>query len=653
LTPAPQTEGKAMARLKSLLTQITSGWPKAVKQELSGHKLASRFRNEFVAAINDVLLNQYPHLEIKTSVGGNDWARVPWLSIRDVEVSPTATSGFYLWYLFKADGSGVYLSLCQDINHLNDVLGNTAGTHRAEAFAQTLLASLPQLRDWGTTTIDLAADDKQSQCFQAGNIMAKYYPQEAIPSDKQLNNDLLALVDFYQQAKTFWLPVVAPVVQSKADKKAPSSLTSLSKPFILLAGLSGTGKTRFVRHQAKPNGPHTYQLVCVRPDWHEPSDLLGYLSRLGNDGTEYIVTDVLRFIVRAWLEVIEDVVVEADGQLTLKCRELSEIGPYWLCLDEMNLAPVEQYFADYLSVLETRKWYNPLELAEHNASFGTDLSYLYTCEPLLKADVFNQLNDEAGRGQAKLRTALGLDDSRHQQVWQYFVRHGVTIPFNLIVAGTVNMDETTHGFSRKVIDRALTFDFGEFFPNRFNEFFTPKSQPKQLDYPVISAVTEQDFDDIHADPMGRNSIGFLAVVNDVLRGSPFELAYRALNELLISVVCFKPDGEAALQAVWDDFLMCKILPRIDGDNDKLGLTIDESGKKHTLLDSLEDCLGRKLDLIWDDTRIELLLEKPFVPGQSQPAGAANKPLETACRSKAKLTWMKTRLDNSGFTSFWP
>ena len=99
--------------------------------------------------------------------------------------------------------------------------------------------------------------------------------------------------------------------------------------------------------------------------------------------------------------------------------------------------------------------------------------------------------------------------------------------------------------------------------------------------------------------------------------------------------------------------MCKILPRIDGDNDKLGLTIDERGKKHTLLDSLEHCLSRKLDAIWDDTRIEILLEKPFVQGQSQPADGMNKPLKTACRSKAKLAWMKNRLDNSGFTSFWP
>jgi hypothetical protein len=72
----------------------------------------------------------------------------------------------------------------------------------------------------------------------------------------------------------------------------------LSKPFIILAGISGTGKTRFVRDQAERSGSlkSSYQLVSVRPDWHEPSDVIGYISRL-NGEPKYIVTDVLRFIV--------------------------------------------------------------------------------------------------------------------------------------------------------------------------------------------------------------------------------------------------------------------------------------------------------------------------------------------------------------------
>lgn len=68
---------------------------------------------------------------------------------------------------------------------------------------------------------------------------------------------------------------------------------------------------------------------------------------------------------------------------------------------------------------------------------------------------------------------------------------------------------------------------------------------------------------------GRHSAAAqLGAINGVLKDSPFELAYRALNELLLAVVCFQSKDDAALQAVWDDFLMTKVLPRIDGDAEK-------------------------------------------------------------------------------------
>ena len=97
--------------------------------------------------------------------------------------------------------------------------------------------------------------------------------------------------------------------QGKSSQKLPILTTSLPKPFILLSGLSGTGKTRFVKQQAKRfrKDHSNYCIVPVRPDWHEPSDLLGYISRLGNNGAEYIVTDFLVFIVAAWKEITESI----------------------------------------------------------------------------------------------------------------------------------------------------------------------------------------------------------------------------------------------------------------------------------------------------------------------------------------------------------
>lgn len=394
----------------------------------------------------------------------------------------------------------------------------------------------------------------------------------------------------------------------------------LSKPFLLLAGISGTGKTRFVRKQAELSGDlkETYCLTSVRPDWHEPSDLLGYVSRLSGKA-EYVITDVLGFIVKAWIEIEKNGIALNGNSFTGNQEQQQQVRPFWLCLDEMNLAPVEQYFADYLSVLETREW-----LWENN-------EFEYKCEPLLKPSQFENIEHD------KLKKALGL--TGHEALWQHFVQHGISIPFNLIVAGTVNMDETTHGFSRKVIDRALTFDFGEFFPNNFDEFFEPKNEPKVLSYPVWSDGRNKAVLADTLDSDGSLSIALLESINTVLHNTPFKLAYRALNELLLSVMTNKPSTDIELQAVWDDFMMCKVLPRVEGDIDKL----TKGDEDKNIIEQLEVLLSKQLNTIWDGEIRPDLYRKSL---DNEMA------IVIECRSKAKLKWMNDQLAN-GFTSFWP
>lgn len=424
-------------------------------------------------------------------------------------------------------------------------------------------------------------------------------------------------------------------IKDKAIQQQLCSSQSLPKPFLLLAGISGTGKSRFVRKQAEQHqiGRANYCLVAVRPDWHEPSDLLGYVTRLSGSPV-YVATDVLRFIVAAWKALHtaglnihggyrdgEDALVTT--YLSGSNEQMDAVAPYWLCLDEMNLAPVEQYFADYLSLIETRDW-------QQNGE-----NFIYCCDAMLKAGVLGELNTIAQR---ELASALGLDGTAPGEadhaLWQHFLAHGIAIPPNLIVAGTVNMDETTHGFSRKVIDRAMSFDFGEFFPNVFDDFYASETSHVTLTFPRHASGRQALAKD-DAQP----SIDFLQAVNGVLKGSPFELAYRALNELLLAVYCHgSPVPGPELQAVWDDFLMQKVLPRIEGDADKL------QGKEDgNLLSRLRDLLENQLGDIWSEGR-----QRPdFYRLQ------ANKPMQTNCRSRRKINWMLDRLASSGFTSFWP
>lgn len=392
----------------------------------------------------------------------------------------------------------------------------------------------------------------------------------------------------------------------------PVPSRSLAKPLLLLAGISGTGKTRFVREQARKFDAelNNFCLVPVRPDWHEPSDLLGYVTRL-TGAPQYVPTEVIQFIVRAWE-------VAAPGASATGCGEI-DLGavPYWLCLDEMNLAPVEQYFADYLSVLESRK-------------YGVDS---FECDALLGSDFLQNLNEE----DLKLRENLGV---KSNGLWEYFLGRGIKLPPNLIVAGTVNMDETTHGFSRKVIDRAITLDFGEFFPNNYEDFFNPTVLPVTFNWVAVTHASEDILEGTF-DADGKQSITFLEGVNAVLRGTPFELAYRALNELLIQVACLKPEDVSELQAVWDDFLMTKILPRIEGDEDKLRSSMD--GGAGNVLDDLDKVLSDGLSEIWSDTRNDFYRVNV----------ESDEVLRINCRSKAKIKWMRERLEANTFTSFWP
>ncbi|WP_297574083.1 hypothetical protein [uncultured Deefgea sp.] len=361
--------------------------------------------------------------------------------------------------------------------------------------------------------------------------------------------------------------------------------------------------------------------IAVRPDWHEPSDLLGYVSRIG--GEHYVATPFLKFIAKAWRDAF--VSVDANGFYTLN----PEAKTHWVCLDEMNLAPVEQYFADYLSLIETRQWRDGQ----------------YRCDAIFKPFELPFTKDNKEAALNHLAEELGFANG-DDALWQHFCSKevGMPIPPNLIVAGTVNMDETTHGFSRKVIDRALTIDFGVFFPNDFSAFLDPKTTNKKINFSSYSDVEGVDLStlkyaaadgtDVH---MVDASIALMTEINAVVKGTPFELAYRALNEMLVALACYTPTDEATLHAVWDDFLMGKLLPRLEGDAEKLR-SVDDT---KSLLTQLSALLATRLHS-GAGQRLDLLRENKD-----------GRPLLIEYRSLAKLKWMQERLVRDSFTSFWP
>lgn len=306
-----------------------------------------------------------------------------------------------------------------------------------------------------------------------------------------------------------------------------------TKPFVLLAGISGTGKSRIVRQLAracdnldenpwKVQKPKNFEMIQVKPNWHDSSELLGYVSRI--DGEKYVAGDFLKFIVRAW-ENLDT--------------------PYFLCLDEMNLAPVEQYFAEYLSVIESRR------LSNETGEIETD--------PIVKKEetIWYQ----------NLVDALLLKSDRKDVLKNQFMEKGITIPQNLIVMGTVNMDETTFSFSRKVLDRAMTIEMNEVnLDGGLTEEDLKKEQFTISAEDIIPQVVEGK------DVYGENKnlcdrvIVYLQKVNEVLEGTPFKIAYRTRNEFLIYAV---NRGVENYELAIDEMTSMKILSRIEGDAAKL------------------------------------------------------------------------------------
>ena len=347
------------------------------------------------------------------------------------------------------------------------------------------------------------------------------------------DNDQYALISYNCENQ--------PIDTSKISKNYRQYITAIkSKPFILLAGISGTGKSRIVRELAracwdvdsdeyKSHKPKNFEMVQVKPNWHDSSELLGYVSRIGADsegnGVTFVAGDFLKFMAKAW------------GDLD---------KPHFLCLDEMNLAPVEQYFAEYLSVIESRKNCNGIVATDPILSSNKEKWYV---------DLVNSLTN-------------------NNEVKTQFLEHGISIPPNFIVVGTVNMDETTFSFSRKVLDRAMTIEMNEVDLEAGLEDRNETIGILGAAELIGTAVEGVDVYKNHKETCDV-VISYLKAVNTVLDRTAFKIAYRTRNEFLLYIVNNLPYSKDAnntsfmVAQALDEITSMKILSRIEGDETKI------------------------------------------------------------------------------------
>lgn len=384
-----------------------------------------------------------------------------------------------------------------------------------------------------------------------------------------------------------------------------SYLTALrTKPFMLLAGISGTGKSRIVRKLAqatttqkysndedrwKDNRPENFELIQVKPNWHNSMDVVGFYSNISK---KYEFTPFVEFIVKAWQH---------------------KDTPYFLCLDEMNLAPVEEYFAEFLSAIESR---------------STDENGEYITDPIIKP--FKKFGKDVC--EAMLRHLLG--EAHHTESNPLAVQlseKGLTLPPNLMVMGTVNMDETTFSFSRKVLDRAMSVEMNEV---DYDKFLSGESEqfPLLTDMNDLLVNRPQRAAEVTEEIESDKVIAYLKDVNTLMEGTPFKLGYRAANEAMLYVAACKTfaGSEYALAKALDEFTLMKILSRIEGDDSRLGIADDdpriatlgiETSEQHT---SLLTCL------------------KAIV----------RKHIGASCETEKKIDQMCNTLEREHFVSYW-
>ena len=357
-----------------------------------------------------------------------------------------------------------------------------------------------------------------------------------------------------------------------------------TKPFLILGGFSGTGKSLLVKSLAfttcpcdgvlntSETSPGNYLLVSVKPNWHDATDITGFRSSVNRN---YYVTDFMRFLVKA---------------------KLHPNVPFFVCLDEMNLAPVEEYFADFLSVIESRKRKKDGTIVTDAivpASVFNDKDYADDFDVFLKIGLkpINEVKDIT-EFTAKVKESDSDESEFFEQSWlvEELKRDGLTIPQNVIIIGTVNMDDTTNSFSRKVIDRAMTFEtiVGTFDSSYFDSDVTlgyVKNYRKGelfISDEVRATEMMEDGRFTLSDEEKNRIIGFINDINSDMEGTPFKISYRILNETILlyrakqKIVELmgeeeKKDGvevNTDLNTIFDDILMQKVLPRIEGDFEK-------------------------------------------------------------------------------------
>tara|TARA_R110002124_G_C8965452_1_gene514489 strand:+ start:1404 stop:3629 length:2226 start_codon:yes stop_codon:yes gene_type:complete len=361
----------------------------------------------------------------------------------------------------------------------------------------------------------------------------------------------------------------------------------MSNDLIVLAGDSGSGKTNLVKSFAKAVGGEAI-IIPVKPNWTSAEDLLGYYNPLENS---YLSTKFL------------DALIEAQKNPHI---------PYFICLDEMNLARVEYYFADFLSLLEERDEQPVIQLFSSTegdvlaSELSNFVSLVNDTSIKVKKDEITSfidvLTDEDFN--SKLHEVCGFKDGESLLKYHSSLKKminsflntpsSISLPKNVRIIGAINVDETTHYLSPKILDRAHVMKF---------------SSPLLQDWDAIeSEVMEFDIDISKPVIFDISNLGerkpypefdrkselvqtLISLVRDYLNPLGIEFGLRTIRQALNYSEALKL-FELSDQVILNNIILHKILPKMLFDGEK---NVNDTLTRKDILNQFLDEVRRQLN----------------------------------------------------------
>ena len=456
-------------------------------------------------------LRNYRNLNVKVSFGQGVFARIPWISL--LAEGQTTSHGIYPVFLYyKALG---VLVLAKGISETEKPHVEWKNIDSSETVNDYLVRLF-------NTTPDRYGDSYVYKAYKVNNGVIEGNPVTEL--DK-LIDEYNILINGAEMPEPPVTPLADPVeiVSDFTEKLRISNIdfgsqhenrvrtfvaSLLTKPFVILTGLSGSGKTQIAIRFGEWLGDGRLHVAAVRPDWTGAEALFGYEDALrpAKEGrAAWAVPKPLEFILKA----VED-----------------PQNPYVLLLDEMNLAHVERYFADVLSGMESGQ----------------------PCIPNL-----------AREADSNWRVKPNSPDQ-------------IVLPNNVFVIGTVNVDETTYMFSPKVLDRANTFEFRVSTEDLADHYLKPEpceAGSPELIQGFLEIAKDSDWHNNQAFSESDKLSEELRNIHRILSPYSFEFGHRVYYEAQRFASIYEAAGSATLEDALDRILIQKILPRLHGSRRRL------------------------------------------------------------------------------------